>query len=215
MFGVGAAAARLEADRKVQLTLRRVSVLILATEVDNFTAEISSIQRRLEDLLGTTSVSSPSSVTRAEVLMLLRALVLKTSAIHLAPFWPMITGELHNALSEISPTLNTKRKHAETYNPYSLLQACKLLEVLLLTSPDDFQVQQWLLVNDTIDAVHPPLQGTTGTDSTALADYISQTLDLERGNGVGLADDASSSLEQLRRSPESATKFSGNELRDD
>ncbi|PGH06449.1 hypothetical protein AJ79_06539 [Helicocarpus griseus UAMH5409] len=168
MFGVGAAAARLEADRKAQLNLRRITLLVLAANEDHFSAELASVHQKLEDLIAATHISSPSSVTRAEIYMVLRALILKTSAIHLAPFWPMINSELHDAISAIGPG----GQQSETYNPYSLLQACKLLETLLLIAPDDFQLQEWLFVTDTIDAVYPPNQW----ESVALADGVAQGL---------------------------------------
>ena len=151
MFGVGATAARLEADRKAQLNLRRIALLVLAADDDHFASELSNLQQKLEDLLTATHVSSPSSATRAEIFMVLRALVLKTSTIHLAPFWPVINTELQEAVSSIMPS-----EQSETYNPHSLLQACKLLDTLLLTAPDDFQLQEWLFVTDTTDAVYPP-----------------------------------------------------------
>ncbi|KAI5303252.1 hypothetical protein KEM56_007751, partial [Ascosphaera pollenicola] len=211
MFGVGAAAARLEADRKVQLTLRRLSVLILATEDDNFSADMASIQQKLEDLLNATSVSSPSSVTRAEIFMVMRALVLKTSTIHLAPFWPLIGDELHNALSALTPVLDNSRKGAETYNSYSILQGCKLLETLLLTSPDEFQAQQWLFVNDTIDAVYPPLQGP-GNDSAALADHIARILNCDGDDsGSQPTPGSGSSPEHSAASRQSSGGSSGSE----
>ncbi|KAI5294573.1 hypothetical protein KEM55_006554 [Ascosphaera atra] len=183
LFGVGASAARLEADRKVQLNLRRVALLVLTAEEDHFSSDITSIQQKLEDLLGATSVSSPSSVTRAEIFMLLRALVLKTSTIHLAPFWPLVNDELYNALSSLSPTLDEQSRNAETYNSYSQLQACKLLETLLLTSPDDFQAQAWLFITDTIDAVYP--WQSSGGESTALADHISRVFDRSGSDDSG------------------------------
>ncbi|PGH05170.1 hypothetical protein GX51_03069 [Blastomyces parvus] len=167
MFGVGATAARLEADRKAQLNLRRLALLILAANEDHFGAELANVHQKLEDLLTATHISSPSSVTRAEVYMVLRAVVLKTSAVHLAPFWPMINSELHDALSALG-----SGQPSDAYNPYSLLQACKLLETLLLIAPDDFQLQEWLFVTDTIDAVYPPDQW----ESVALADGIAHNL---------------------------------------
>ncbi|EEP76156.1 conserved hypothetical protein [Uncinocarpus reesii 1704] len=167
MFGVGASAARLEADRKSQLNLRKIALLILAADEDHFSGDLSTLQQKLEDLLTATHVSSPSSATRAEVYMVLRSLVLKTSTIHLAQFWPMINAELQDVVSTIAPG-----RESETYNPYSLLQACKLLETLLLTSPDDFQLQEWLFVTDTIDAIYPPDQW----QSVALADEVAQAL---------------------------------------
>ncbi|OJD15453.1 hypothetical protein AJ78_04294 [Emergomyces pasteurianus Ep9510] len=178
MFGVGATAARLEADRKSQLNLRRITLLILAANEDHFGAELANVHQKLEDLLTATHVSSPSSVTRAEVYMVLRALVLKTSAIHLAPFWPMLNSELHDAISAIR-----LGQQSETYSPYSLLQACKLLETLLLIAPDDFQLQEWLFVTDTIDAVYPPDQW----ESVALADGIAHSLGTTSADTIGLS----------------------------
>lgn len=167
MFGVGASAARLEADRKAQLNLRRISLLIIASDEDHFSAELSELQQKLEDLLAATHVSSPSSVTRAEIYMVLRALVLRTGSTSIAPFWPMISTELQDAISAISPD-----QESESFNPYSLLQAAKLLETLLLISPDDFQLQEWLFVTDTIDVVYPPNRW----ESRALADELSRSL---------------------------------------
>lgn len=166
MFGVGASAARLEADRKTQLNLRRIALLILSTGHEHIVADLPTLMQKLEDLLQATNVSSPSSLTRAEIFMVLRALVVKTSSTtHLAPFWPLITNELQDAICAVPNHQTT-----DLYNPYSLLQACKLLDTLLLLAPDDFQLQEWLFVTDTIDAIHPP----SGLGRIAQADEVSQ-----------------------------------------
>ncbi|PLN81779.1 Dopey, N-terminal-domain-containing protein [Aspergillus taichungensis] len=167
MFGVGASAARLDADRKAQLNLRRIALLILSSNEDYFMGELPGLLQKLEDLLGATSSSSPSSTTRAEVFMVLRALGLKSSATALGPFWPLINTELQEAISAIP--LGAQQ---EVYNPYSLLQACKLLDTLLVLTPDDFQLVEWLFVTDTVDAVYPPEHW----DSMALVDEVSQNL---------------------------------------
>lgn len=167
MFGVGASAARLEADRKAQLNLRRIALLLLSADDDHFVVEFPALLQKMEDLLAATNVSSPSSTTRAEIFMVLRSLVLKTSTTHLAPFWPLINTELQEAISSI-----TQDQPSELYSPYSLLQGCKLLDILILTAPDDFQLQEWLFVTDTIDAIYPPHRW----EPTALADEVSQVL---------------------------------------
>lgn len=166
MFGVGASAARLEADRKAQLNLRRIALLILSANEDYFVAELPSLLQKLEDLLAATSASSPSSATRAEIFMVLRAVTLKTSATAIAPFWPLISAELQEAVSAVP-----RNSQSELYNAYSLLQACKLLDVLLVIAPDDFQLLEWLFVTDTIDAVYPPNRW----EPVALADEVSQS----------------------------------------
>ncbi|KAL6234707.1 protein dopey [Aspergillus navahoensis] len=167
MFGVGASAARLDADRKAQLNLRRISLLVLSTTEDYFIAEMPALLQKLEDLLGATTSSSPSSATRAEIFMVLRALILKSTTTTLSPFWPLINSELQEAISAIS-----SGSQQELYNPYSLLQACKLLDTLLVLAPDDFQLLEWLYVTDTVDAIYPPEQ----FEPTALSDEVSHNL---------------------------------------
>lgn len=167
MFGVGASAARLEADRKAQLNLRRIALLILSANDDHFIPDLPDLLQKLEDLLAATSVSSPSSSTRAEIFMVLRSVVLKTSTTNLAPFWALINNELQHAIGTVP-----KHQHSELYNAYSLLQACKLLDTLIVLAPDDFQLQEWIFVTDTIDAIYPP----AGWEPIALADEVSQTL---------------------------------------
>lgn len=166
MFGVGASAARLEADRKAQLNLRRIALLLLSATEDYFVGELPALLQKLEDLLAATSSSSPSAATRAEVFMVLRAVALKTSASAMAPFWPLINTELQEAISAVP-----RGSQAELYNSYSLLQACKLLDVLLVLGQDDFQPLEWLFITDTIDAVYPPDRW----EPVALADEVSQS----------------------------------------
>ena len=172
VFGVGATSARLEADRKAQLNLRRAATLILATVSDNFVSDLPVMQEKLVDLLSATTTSSPSATIRADIYILLRALVLKTSAVHLADLWPTINAELHHAInSVVAPDHSLP---AETYNNYAILQACKLLDTLLCIAPDDFQLHEWLFITDTIDAVyrHPNFH------PIALVDELSEELGL-------------------------------------
>ena len=170
VFGVGATSARLEADRKAQLNLRRISTLILATMDDHFVADLPTIQDRIVDLLAASTTSSPSSTTRADIYMLLRALTLKTSAIHLSCLWPIINAELHAAISSVVAADHSPI--SDTYSNHSVLQACKLLDTLLCIAPDDFQLHEWLFVTDTIDAVYRP----SHFRPVALVDEISEEL---------------------------------------
>ncbi|KAJ5032744.1 uncharacterized protein L3040_009337 [Drepanopeziza brunnea f. sp. 'multigermtubi'] len=170
VFGVGATSARLEADRKTQLNLRRIATLVLATMNDNFAGDLPMMQEKIVELVAASTTSSPSSTTRADIYLLLRALVLKTSAVHLATFWPIVNAELHAAISSVvSPDHSAA---SETYNNYSVLQACKLLDTLLCIAPDDFQLHEWLFITDTIDAVYRP----TSFYPVAMIDEISEKL---------------------------------------
>ena len=166
VLGIGANSARLDADKKTQLTLRRMALLILSAAKDTYVINLSQLQEKLVDLLHANATSSPSSVTRAEIYMLIRALVLRFSPIHLSPLWPTIHTELYEALSLAYPIPD-----ADPSNPTCLLQACKLLDTLLLLGIDDFQMQEWLFISDTTDAIYP------AQISVALVNDLAQALD--------------------------------------
>jgi hypothetical protein len=183
MFGVGASSARLEADRKTQLNLRRIALLILAATEDTFVTNLAGLEDKLVELLTATAASSPSSTTRAEVYMVLRALIL-TSAVHLASLWPAINSELQSSISSILPG-----EQPDVYNNLSILQACKLLDLLLTIAPDEFQLHEWLFITDTIDAVYKP----SNWSPVALADKLSEQM------GALLVPHLRTSQSQLRR----------------
>jgi hypothetical protein len=192
VFGVGATSARLEADRRTQLNLRRIATLVLASAEDTFVTDLPAILDKLVELLGATSTSSPSSTTRAEVYMVVRALVLKTSAIHLAALWPIINAELHAAISSVVAPDHSAS--SDTYNNPSVLQACKLLDLLVCVAPDDFQLHEWLFVTDTIDAVYRP----SSYQPVALVDELSEEL----GNsafGHGTLPETTATVGPVRR----------------
>ncbi len=136
---------------KESVNLRRICCLLLAIEHDTFATHLGVLQVKLEELLTASSISSPSSTTRAEIYMVIRALILKSPAGQMASFWPLLNTELRAAFSSIY-----EGNQDQTYSTYSLLQAAKLLDVLLLANPEDFQPQEWLFVTDTVDAVYRP-----------------------------------------------------------
>ena len=182
MFGVGASSARLEADRKAQLNLRRMATLTLAAADDAFVVNLTGIQDKVVEILTSTAASSPSSTTRAEVFMLLRALVVKTSAVHLVSFWPIISSELDDAISSLLPDHDT-----QVYNAYSIVQACKLLDTILTTAPDDFQLREWLFITDTIDAVYRPAVWTPAALVDKLAEDLGSKAQVRPGARPSLA----------------------------
>jgi hypothetical protein len=171
MFGVGANAARLEADRRTQLTLRKTMLLMLACEQDTFLGNLTQLSDKLVDLCTADSSSSPSSTTRAEVFMVFRAMVLSFSPIHLSAVWPVLNSNLQKAITTCLPGGHDQ----EIYSNLSLLQACKLLDLLTTLSPDEFQLHEWLYITDTIDAVYRPVD----LNPVALTDEAAEALGME------------------------------------
>ena len=168
VFGVGASSARLEADRKTQLNLRRLALLVLAGSNDSFVVNLDVIHEKLSELLSATATSSPSSAIRADIYMLLRGLFLKTSSVHLISFWPTISLELYEAIISLFPGENTKDHGIE-----GVVHACKLLDMLLVLAPEEFQSREWLFITDTVDAVYRPSSGKP----IALIDKLVEILD--------------------------------------
>jgi hypothetical protein len=176
VLGIGASSARVAADRNSQLSLRRIALLILASGTDAFTVNLTAMKGKLFDLLTATAASSPSQNTRAEVYMVLRALVLRTSVVHLSSFWPNVNSEIIHAISSVQPTATD-----EALSPTCVLHACKLLDTLLVLGMDDFQLQEWLFISDTTDALYRP----HGLTSVALADSLAESLDNEEEGTIG------------------------------
>ncbi|CAK3964497.1 related to regulator of reproduction [Lecanosticta acicola] len=168
MFGVGASAARLEADRKTQFNLRRICILLLASPEDTYVAHLRPIEEKLAELFEASRSSSPSAAIRAELFMLCRSLALSVSTMHLSPLWPIINDRLQSALTSLLPN----SQNANDFNNLSLLQACKLLDLLIALSPDEFQLHEWLYITDTVDAVYQPADW----NSAALSDQVAEVL---------------------------------------
>lgn len=171
MFGVGAAAARLKADSETQFILRRLCLLLLASPTDSYAVHMQLVEEKLVELFQASTSSSPSSTIKAELFMLCRALILSTTAVNVAPLWPIINDQLQGALSCLAP--NGSRSSG--FTNLSLLQAGKLLDLLIALAPDEFQLYEWLYVTDTTDAVYRP----PGWSPTALADQLAEHLGLE------------------------------------
>jgi hypothetical protein len=171
VFGVGATSARNDADRRAQLNLRRIALLVLSSPEDSYAKNIGAILEKLSELSTATHTSSPSSATLADVYMLLRALFLRTSPIHLAPLWPLVNTELQYALSSVLPNSSAA---PDRYSNPSILQAAKLLDLLTTLDQDDFQLHAWLFVTDSIDAIHRPTDGSA--PPIALVDAVADGL---------------------------------------
>jgi hypothetical protein len=168
MFGVGASAARLDADRKTQLNLRRICLLLLASPKDAWVGYLRDFEEKIVELSSATESSSPSATIKSELFMLCRALTLCLSQHQLAPLWATINESLRAALV----SLTAGQSSSQAFTNLGLLQACRLLDQLVALRPDEFQLHEWLYVTDTIDAVYRP----ENWESTALADHVSVTL---------------------------------------
>ncbi|OQO08069.1 hypothetical protein B0A48_06862 [Cryoendolithus antarcticus] len=191
MFGVGAAAARIKADIETQTTLRRLCVLYLASPTDTHLRSLQAVMGKLTELFDVSALSSPSAAVKQEIFMVCRVLVLSVSPARLTPMWPLFNSWLKAALVG---GLAWTSENADNITNLALLQACKLLEVLLALSPNEFQPHEWLWVTDTTDAIHH----SNMWRSAALSDRLAEELSTNVSNGTQpmiATIDVSSSLE--------------------
>jgi hypothetical protein len=190
MFGVGASAARTEADRQAHYNLRRVILLLFSGEQDMFADQLAMLMTKADELLGATAATSPSSATKGDIFLLFRAIVLVFTPENLVDLWAMVSAELRLLFEDLE-----KGKEA-SLTAYTHLQGAKLLDLLLLLKPEEFQLHEWLFVTDTIDAIYPP----SGSLTIAAADLVS-------GRLTDTAGDTSSSTDNNgTRKPWLATK---------
>ncbi|KAK5114319.1 hypothetical protein LTR62_002570 [Meristemomyces frigidus] len=168
MFGVGANAARLDADRKAQLNIRRICLLLLSSPPDTWAAHVHDFDEKIIELSASTNSSSPTANIKTDLYLLCRVLTLSLSPVHILPLWPTINTYLQAGLVAAAPS----RHSAQTISNLGLLQACKLLDQLVALSPDEFQLHEWLYITDTVDAVYQPAEHAP----TALAEQIVEAL---------------------------------------
>ena len=162
MFGVGASAARNEADKTSKLNLRRISLLLMAQEQDFFAGNVGQLASKIDELLIATPSTSPSSNTRGEIYLLFRAMILCLGPENLVAVWPVLDSEIRKVFEDMS------NEDGPALTLFTHLQAAKLLDLLLLLKPEEFQLHEWLFITDTIDAIYPP----AGCESSAAADLI-------------------------------------------
>lgn len=168
VFGVGATAARLRADSETQFAVRRLCLLLLASPTDTHVAQLSQIEEKLVQLFEASAASSPSSAVKQELFMLFRTLVLTTSSVHLAPLWPLLNDQLQAALS----SLTIEEVSTPDLTNLALLQAGKLLQVLAVLGPDEFQLHEWLYLTDTTDAVFHPADWRPASLADQVAEHL-------------------------------------------
>ncbi|KAL0236287.1 hypothetical protein GEMRC1_002869 [Eukaryota sp. GEM-RC1] len=114
--------------------LYRLAFIILAAEYNAFSSKVGVLLERIMELLNKHGKTSVSITTAG--LLALRCLICRVSHQHLRSHWGTIIPELIRILSqnEVPPTL--------------LLSVCKLLDILLVVSPEDLHFSHWIFFKD-------------------------------------------------------------------
>ncbi|OWB85077.1 hypothetical protein B5S33_g3734 [[Candida] boidinii] len=159
------------------LSIKRATYVLMILPTDSLLVKFKDFENKIYEVLSLSNTS-----LRAEVFILLRALVLRFTEQHLVDLWITIyTGiqtVLYDILAKVSSfktdgkeTLSSQRKqeigstHRSSDNEptqfpdididnYLVLQVCKLLDVLLMLKPEEFQLSEWLFISETTDAIY-------------------------------------------------------------
>ncbi|CAO1636291.1 unnamed protein product [Sympodiomycopsis kandeliae] len=126
--------------------LRRLSYVIYSADQNQFLPLLPAIQEKLVDVLRANSTShAGADVVNAEVYLCLRTMLCRFDSQHLLTLWPIVITEMMRLFDGVIEAITTLS--AETLQ--LVLSACKFLDVLVTMQVDDFQMQQWLFINDT------------------------------------------------------------------
>lgn len=159
------------------LNLRRLSFVVLAGAPNKFLTQLPSIQEKLVDVLK----SSAAPIVQSEVYLCMRVLLCRLSAHNLASFWPTILTELFRVLENVFNDVPADGSDDLAL----LLSACKFLDLLVVLQTQEFQIQQWMFVTDTIDAVYRPEEWSPESLLDQLAEMVAELPDSRAGDSKG------------------------------
>ncbi|KAG7902668.1 hypothetical protein KL935_001576 [Ogataea polymorpha] len=177
-----------------RLNLKRMAYLLLISPKDSLLNNVSDLQFRVTDMLKNSSNQSLKPV----IFLLLRVITFKYSDPHLSTLWPTVYTELQYVLHQLwvrleNPAEGDRITDAQLeFDNELVLQACKLLDVLLVLKPEQFQLTEWLFVSDTIDAVYRD----SSVPVLSLVDKISN---LKQMRTKELHDKIESRVDKLKR----------------
>ncbi|ODQ67677.1 hypothetical protein NADFUDRAFT_50096 [Nadsonia fulvescens var. elongata DSM 6958] len=167
-----------EQDKAMRrISLKRLAFVIIACENDKFLLNLPEIFGKFEQLMNMSLTHNDWAIF-VEVFGCLRAILVKTSPVHLTPAWPLIYSVLQTLFENILVSLTQMRKvqddniakndandldlneneelrNATGVPPSVLAAACKLLDVILVLKLEEFRLHAWLFITDNMDAIFP------------------------------------------------------------
>jgi len=155
-------------------------LVIISGDVDQFIGHANLIKERLAELARTASIDP----IHGEVLLLFRALMLRFSSVHFIAFWPMVVSEVQILFSQILEQGGIVSKEQLPL----FFEACKLLDMILVVRSEDFQLQEWVFITDTIEAVYR----SPNSHPSALVDRLA----IRMGSGLNVSGSRTNSFSE-------------------
>lgn len=143
--------------------IKRINYLILINDKDTFITFAGPLIKKLDDFFKAFRQMTKYCLLERWILVLCRTIVLKFSESHLTDFWTIINKSMFYVFNETYQKANEISQSNEEENPSDFekdeifdnvfLEQCKLLDVLVLLSNEDFQMSQWIFISDSMDGI--------------------------------------------------------------
>ncbi|KAK2464744.1 hypothetical protein APHAL10511_003162 [Amanita phalloides] len=130
------------------LNVRRLSFILFAGDKNQFLSQLPTIIERLVEVLR----NATSPVVQSEVFLCIRVLLCRLSPRNLTGFWPMVLTELYRIFEQAILAMPSDGSE----DLQLVLAASKCLDLLIVLQTEEFQIQQWIFITDTVDAVYRP-----------------------------------------------------------
>ncbi|TID30815.1 hypothetical protein CANINC_000731 [Pichia inconspicua] len=141
--------------------IKRINYLILINDKDKFINFVGPLIKKIDDFIKAFRQMTKYCLLESWILILCRTIALKFSENHLTDFWTIVNKSMFYVFNETyqkaeeSQTVeedDTNDEKDETFNKV-FLEQCKLLDVLVLLSNEDFQMSQWIFISDSMDGI--------------------------------------------------------------
>lgn len=144
------------------MDLKRICYLLMVCPKDAFIMMGPRLQSQISGLLRSTNAAS----LKPYIYMMIRVIIITFSEVHLSTFWPTVYTELEATFQKLLEKLlelkfdddvlgvEHEKLDLSAFDNNLILQACKLLDCLLILGPEEFQLDEWLFINDNADAVY-------------------------------------------------------------
>jgi hypothetical protein len=130
--GATSSILRSSRDQDRLINVRRLALIIISGDMDQFIGHTSAIKEKLSELGRTASIDP----IHGEVFLLFRALILRLSPVHLIGFWPLIVSEIQILFSQILEQSGILSKEQLPL----FFEACKVVDMMLVVGSEDFQL---------------------------------------------------------------------------
>lgn len=148
--------------------IKRISYLLLINKRDEFIKILPNLIESMINFFKAFKQITKTCQMQSSLFILVRVLILKFNESHLVDLWPLIYKEIYLSFDELAITFGNMNSNEESneipeVDLESMLQVCKLFDVLTILEPEEFQLSEWVFVNNTTDGIYGVSKSVNGT----------------------------------------------------